>query len=235
MRLGFVIAVSLSLGSFLNQAVCEEPTVDLAKLERVISKEPAYESSPRYCLLVFGPRAAHKAWVVVDGKRLIVDRNCNGDLTEANESFELLSSCYVVPTVGGCANLRVFPLPNHQARIDVKTPDLGVQFVGFSQAEKPTFAPTPKDAPVIHFCGPISLGQYSSTLTIDPAKQDSLSLRQTAFRIMVGTAGLGEGTFAGYHCKMRNTLGPLQAEFKFPSNTEQGMPIELTTSLETSG
>src|SRR5262249_4307689 len=40
---------------------------------------------PRYCLLVFGPEAKTRVWLVLDGDVLYVDRNGNGDLTEAGE------------------------------------------------------------------------------------------------------------------------------------------------------
>lgn len=56
---------------------------DLSKIDRVIAKEPAYRSKPKYCLLVFGPEAQTRVWLVQDGDTLYVDRNGNGDLTEA--------------------------------------------------------------------------------------------------------------------------------------------------------
>jgi hypothetical protein len=61
---------------------------DLTKIERTIRKEPAYQSKkPRYCLLVFGPEAKTRVWLVLDGKTLYVDRNGNGDLTEDGEKI----------------------------------------------------------------------------------------------------------------------------------------------------
>jgi hypothetical protein len=55
---------------------------DLAKIERKIAKEPAYQTkTPRYCLLVFGLEAKTRVWLVQDGDTLCVDRNGNGDLT----------------------------------------------------------------------------------------------------------------------------------------------------------
>src|SRR5256885_1623280 len=60
--------------------------VDLTKIDRAIAKEPVYKSkSPRYCLLVFGPEAQTRIWLVLDGDALYVDRNGNGDLTEEAE------------------------------------------------------------------------------------------------------------------------------------------------------
>jgi hypothetical protein len=59
---------------------------DLAKVERRVAKEPAYRSkSPRYALLVLGPGAKDRVWLVKDGGALYVDRNGNGDLTEPGE------------------------------------------------------------------------------------------------------------------------------------------------------
>src|ERR1700724_3146257 len=58
---------------------------DLTKIDRTIAKEPAYKSKPKYCLLVFGPEAKSRVWLVLDGDVLYVDRNGNGDLTEKGE------------------------------------------------------------------------------------------------------------------------------------------------------
>jgi hypothetical protein len=59
--------------------------VDLTNIERRIAREPAYQNKPKYCLLVFGPEAKTRVWLVQDGATLYVDRNGNGDLTEADE------------------------------------------------------------------------------------------------------------------------------------------------------
>lgn len=61
----------------------------LARIDRAIAKEPAYQSeTPRYCLLAFGPDAKFRVWLVQDGDVLYVDRNGNGDLTEPGERIE---------------------------------------------------------------------------------------------------------------------------------------------------
>jgi hypothetical protein len=79
MRWVFLLAVvALGFASRLTAA-------DLAKINRTIQKEPAYADQPRYCLLVFGPAAAHRVWLVQDGGTLYVDRNGNGGLTEPGE------------------------------------------------------------------------------------------------------------------------------------------------------
>ena len=59
---------------------------DIGNVERTLRKEPVYKTkSPKYGLLVFGPEAVDRVWLVVDGDTLYVDRNGNGDLTEPGE------------------------------------------------------------------------------------------------------------------------------------------------------
>src|SRR3712207_1181094 len=84
--------VSLAI---LAVGVAAAPAADLAGVDRTIKKEPAYRSkSPKYGLLVFGPRAETRVWLVLDlaaepsdpdGSKntLYVDRNGDGDLTAA--------------------------------------------------------------------------------------------------------------------------------------------------------
>jgi hypothetical protein len=55
---------------------------DLTRIDRTIAKEPKYVGKPNYCLLVFGPEAKHRVWLVQDGGTLYVDRNGDGDLTQ---------------------------------------------------------------------------------------------------------------------------------------------------------
>ena len=65
------------------------PAPDLIRVDRTLKKEPAYQTQPKYVLLVFGPAAATRAWLVLDGKVLYLDRFCNGDLTEPGDRVEL--------------------------------------------------------------------------------------------------------------------------------------------------
>lgn len=71
---------------------------DLSKIERTIGKQPVYASKePKYCLLVFGPKAETRVWLVLDlaydplkekpGKNdsLYADLNSDGDLTDPKE------------------------------------------------------------------------------------------------------------------------------------------------------
>src|SRR5262245_41386327 len=60
---------------------------DLAHIDRQIAKEPQYQHKPKYALAVLGLQAQFKVWLVTDGNVLYVDKNGNGDLTEAAERF----------------------------------------------------------------------------------------------------------------------------------------------------
>jgi len=63
---------------------------DLARIERKIAKEPAYQTkTPKYCLLAFGLDAKTRVWLVQDGETLYVDRNGNGDLTEDGKRVKI--------------------------------------------------------------------------------------------------------------------------------------------------
>ena len=76
---------------FLAMGIClaiagQARGVDLAKIDRSLRTEPTYKSKqPQYCLLVFGPEAKTRVWVVLDGDALYLDRNGNGDLTDPGE------------------------------------------------------------------------------------------------------------------------------------------------------
>ncbi len=82
MRATHLLSGLISLGVLASAAAA----VDLSKIDRSIRKEPVYQSKePQYCLLVFGPEAKVRVWLVLDGDWLYLDRNGNGDLTEAGE------------------------------------------------------------------------------------------------------------------------------------------------------
>lgn len=53
-----------------------------SRVDRTLSHEPTYQTMPKYCLLTLGGTGGAKVWMVEDGKRLFVDKNANGDLTD---------------------------------------------------------------------------------------------------------------------------------------------------------
>jgi hypothetical protein len=80
-----ILARLLPISMLLALSPTAVAAMDLSQIERKIVKEPAYRSKPRYCLLVLGPQAKTRIWLVQDGDTLYVDRNGNGDLTEPGE------------------------------------------------------------------------------------------------------------------------------------------------------
>jgi hypothetical protein len=88
---------TLSLFSTLLLTGCAQlsaPATDLTRIDRTIAKEPAYRDQRGYCLLVFGPEAATRVWLVFDGNILYADRNGDGDLTQSDERFGLFQDDY---------------------------------------------------------------------------------------------------------------------------------------------
>ena len=80
-RLLLALVMALCCGRVL--ADDEKPSKSvLDQIDRTLVKEPAYQSKPRYSLLALGPQAKVRVWMVEDGKRLYVDANANGDLTD---------------------------------------------------------------------------------------------------------------------------------------------------------
>src|SRR5262245_38251640 len=56
---------------------------DLARIDRTITKEPAYNARPQYCLVALGPAPQDRAWLVLDGETLYVEAKGSGDITQA--------------------------------------------------------------------------------------------------------------------------------------------------------
>lgn len=103
---------------------------DLAKIERSIAKQPAYASKePKYCLLVFGPKAETRVWLVLDlaydplrekpGKAdaLYADLNGDGDLTDPKER---------IPVTVVTKKSFELGLPTRIGSFDVKDHDMNV-------------------------------------------------------------------------------------------------------------
>jgi hypothetical protein len=79
-RFALVLAGCLAIGP----AFADPPKI----VRSPIGKEPAYRTkTPKYGLLAFGPEGKDQVWLVLDGDILYVDRNGNGDLTEAGEKI----------------------------------------------------------------------------------------------------------------------------------------------------
>jgi hypothetical protein len=199
--------------------------VDLSTIPRQIAKEPAYRAAPRYSLLVFGPTAQTRVWLVFDGDALYIDRNGNGDLTEPDERVVSPNSNYY--TLGDIREkdgeavhrgLGVIRYEDTRCRLWITSHRLGRQYVGSQLADKTHFSTSPATAPIVHFDGPIVMTQYSTTRVLPRGTSGSTRIR--SLRVAIGTPGLGTGTFAACDCECREKFGNMQVELRFPLDKE---------------
>jgi hypothetical protein len=85
-RLLFGVAAMCCVLPFVYQA--RGSTNVAGHFDRTIIKEPKYQSAPKYSLMALGNSGDVKVWMVEDGKRLFVDKNANGDLTDDGPPIE---------------------------------------------------------------------------------------------------------------------------------------------------
>ncbi len=215
-------------------------TVDLSKIDRSIAREPKYGTpAQEYCLLVFGPKAETRVWLVRDGDSLYVDRNGNGDLNEPGEVVDKPRessgfSCGDIVSRDGKTTYSGLSAHGYSDgyRLRANVPGKGPQMVGLGGLQKPRFASRAKEAPIVHFDGPLALTQFSTKRVI-PRDDGPANNRNRSLRVMIGSAGLGEGTFAAYNCRVcddRPEHGPLMGKFVFRS-ASGGPQIERTEAL----
>jgi hypothetical protein len=229
---------------------------DLTKIERTIRKEPAYQTkTPKYCLLVFGTEAKTRMWLVHDGKVLLVDKNGDGDLTGADKRVEVHpkhNGFYTGPLSLADGKFQYSNLilrAKDQGRVVIqlnRKVDFAhrkqnrtslTQMAGIRDIESRSwmnrdnieeyefrFADRPQDAPIVHFDGP---------LTLKPMYMKQVFGRgdkPVQFPVMVGTPGLGKGTFTQVLFVEGDPDGA--AEIVFPNRNPDAKPIVVKVVLQ---
>ena len=243
------------------------PAVDLTTIDRIIQREPKYQTKmPKYALLVFGQEAKTRVWLVLDGDTLYVDRNGNGDLTEPHEIVkgEGKNGRYTFQAgevqdgerthvelnvdVGDLSALPESPneLPDvwevlrrqpqsksYSVALDVSMPGfkgagndgrIPQAAFGFDNNGILQFANHPQDAPVLHFGGSWVVTTFGpQTIELD---------RENDFVLVLGTRGLGPGTFAysWYEGLVPDELAPV-LKIEFPAKSPGLEPVEARYSL----
>jgi hypothetical protein len=217
-------------GGGLSQAT------DLSAIPRTLQKEPVYQGKPRYCLLVFGRKADTRIWIVQDGKDLYVDANGNGDLTEVGEKYPGNGSFFrigkLVERDGTIhKNLHIHCQSDGTFIMELHN-DNGRrrQYVGMDLMDRPALGDSPENAPIIHFNGPMSLVRYGPIYKMPRMAAPSKSIRY-ALRVMLGTPGLGKGTFASYDETCSEQLGSLLADIVYPPTPKTGVVIKERVEL----
>jgi hypothetical protein len=220
---------------------------DLTRVDRTIAREPAYRAAPRYCLLVFGPEADVRVWMVRDGDTLHVDRNANGDLAEPGESlgptdrreFMTLEEGRSVPyrqatySVGDLSpagrrerhtglELSQYQVGDKPAEVVISLLVNGTtrQYAGWT----PLFAESRELAPIVHFGG---------AMVAQPLRGGAVSLSgaKPELHLRFGTPGLGSRTFAslGYEA-VPGDVHP-RAEIEWPGARPDVPPVRTTVTL----
>jgi hypothetical protein len=209
--------------------------VDLSKIERTIKKEPAYQSkTPKYCLLVFGPEADTRMWLVRDGDLLYVDGNGNGDLTDDGKPMSIKGGCLIGDITerdGKTKHTQLTVTPfrdGHDIEVLVRGKVLQRTFGGVHPYNGwLEFATKPQDAPIVHLAGPLSLGLLANRKGHAPlVRGQSLGLT-----CHVGTPGLGKGTFASICHKEFQKLGQPIAEVEFLNPKDAEKPLRVKSKI----
>jgi hypothetical protein len=234
----FIAAFVLSLAAFELPATGDPPKLK----ERVIAKEPVYKSkNPRYCQLVFGPQVKQSVWLVIDGEDLYVDRNGNGDLTEDGErvtrkpafqgsGFEV-SKLDIGDGTTTYSNLIVYWTRQPPGATKAEFPVDVLVEVDKRYCQGAVFknsATAPKDAPVIHFGGPLEMVLLGGDLPLAaPGKEQELA------------AVIGTRSSTGHVAMIRHdrNLSPKAdvhpvAEVAFPGKGGGAKPVGVKVPLD---
>ena len=200
-------------------------------------KEPAYQHTPKYCLMVFGPKADTKVWLVEDGDVLYVDRNADGDLTASDESFaateirDLGSYQDQKYEVGELSlakqwkdrtDLLVTRFRSGDEAVSyvlkLKVDDTLHQYAGW----RPIFADKREQATVLHFGAP---------LIAQPIREKTLLLSEVDRHLSIrfATPGHGEHSFASLAYEaVPDDAHPI-AEIEWPAKPGTGPAISKVT------
>jgi len=212
---------------------------DLAKIDRTINKEPAYRGRPVYCLLVFGPQAKARVWLIRDGEVLYVDRDGSGDLTKKGNAVtgvrkkdvsefvvDALTGADSKPPRGKLVVRFTGPSTSLRLRVEGKPPF----FVDSIPDGELRFAEQAKHAPIIHFDGPLTFALAGPEVLARNGKDDSIA-------VVLGTPGLGRGTFA--YLRYDDNMIPNNARpvglFEFPSKVAGGKRIQRKVQFRRRG
>jgi hypothetical protein len=135
-----------------------------SSIKREIRKEPKYTAKRRvYCLLTFAAKRRLPVSVVVDGDRLYVDRNANGDLTEAGERFdgkpkrEITTELTHTDLRRRYSRIRIRWANSERRKLLVVSAMVGGKYRLESIQDGDTLASSPQKAPIIDFGGPLRL------------------------------------------------------------------------------
>jgi len=198
---------------------------DLTKVDRTIGKEPAYMTkTPKYCLLVFGPEAKARVWVVLDGKTLYVDRNGNGDLTDEGERLPSQRAEFRPFEVAvGPDRCKVSSLQLHSGEDELML-IVNVEIVGkYKEYCGVNLAADRQKAPVAHFHGPLTARLQEAKGV--PIGKLSLGDKPGELQALVGTIDDANGCWVVLENRdFRADVHPV-VEVEFPAKQPGGKRV----------
>jgi hypothetical protein len=208
---------------------------DLTRIDPGIGKEPRYQStSPKYCLLVFGPETKTRVWLILDGDTLYVDRNSNGDLTEEDERVQGDGKQFNAGEIANRAGkakydhlrLQWLEPPEKQERLCMVSLEVRDKYRQYGCVH---FSDRPQDAPVLFFDGPLTMG------CADSDKQAlNLAAKGSQINAWIETPSPEKqrgGTVFLEHSKgVPCDVHPM-ATIEFPNQDPKGEPLTITAVL----
>jgi hypothetical protein len=187
---------------------------DLGKLDRHIAREPVYNTKqPLYGLLVFGPKADKRVWLVLDSSKrdrgpydvLYVDRNADSDLTAPNKRLQAKAPEghpvfslpeFKDPATGALHKELRVRVTGDKPEVMVSLKWRGQRAMGGGYPPDPgeymRLSPKPETAPVVWFQGdgPFRFQRwYGGQLPIGGAED---------FKVFLGQIGWGRSSFCGF-------------------------------------
>lgn len=137
-------------------------------IQRAIRKPPRFASRSRvYCLLTFAGKSQRvPVWVIVDGDRLYVDRNANGDLTDAGERFDAgrkrdITTGLTHPHLRRrYSKLQIRWANPMRRKLLIVSVTVGGVYRLQSIQEGDTLADKPGDAPIVRFGGALQVSVF---------------------------------------------------------------------------
>jgi hypothetical protein len=218
--------------------------IDYREIDRELVHEPAYQSgTPQYALLLFGPQAELRMWVVLDGETLYVDHNGDGDLTAAGEQFASAADVKDINVASADGETR-YVLRGMSRHEDEKLARSSLMIdveingpVSWQQYCDVALAPSAREARLTHFDGPLVIGPRTINWKI-PAEL-SLQTGDTPQELyaLIGTMSAEHGcwTVVRVHdSEGESVFGdgvcPI-AEIEFPSRNPGGATVKRAYPL----
>ena len=200
--------------------------------------EPKYDNTPHYAVIAIGENRDNQIWVVVDGEKLFVDFNEDGNLDDPAEVFEAdeaftfdgatfstyhLGEIYTADSIHTELTVVAGVGANSvSAKISMRID--GERQSRNSHMSARDMVPESQRAPVFHFGGPVSMGLYEVPQQLTPGKE-------TDFYALVGTPGTGRKTLTALEHRDANSEVHPKAKFVFQNRTDGEPPLTVVCHL----